>query len=173
MQRLRFVLAALSLCMASLPAAAESFDGRRVVIIDGDTIAIGQERVRILDVDTPETFRPRCDAELVAGLKAKERLAELLRAGPVGIDRHGEDRYRRTLARLSAGGRDVGSVLIVKVSPFPGGMAAKHGRRGAGTGVVSGNDLFTPCCYTEPACVAYQAEATGSPVRLYPGGVSA
>ncbi len=112
-------------------AHAETFDGRRVVIIDGDTIAIGSERVRILNVDTPETFRPRCEAELVAGLKAKERLAELLRAGPVGIDRHGEDRYRRTLARLSVGGRDVGSVLIAEglALPWKDGRAAWEVRR--------------------------------------------
>jgi micrococcal nuclease len=57
-------------------------------------IAVGSERVRLLNVDAPESFRPRCDAELVAGLKTKERLAQLLRTGPVRIDRHGQDRYR-------------------------------------------------------------------------------
>ncbi|EIM26682.1 thermonuclease family protein [Microvirga lotononidis] len=121
-----------SLCLALLPMAgthAETIDGRRVVIIDGDTIALGRER--LLNVDTPETFRPRCDADLVAGLRAKERLAELLRAGPVGIDRHGEDRYRRTLARLSAGGRDVGEILIAEglALPWRDGRAAWEERR--------------------------------------------
>jgi endonuclease YncB( thermonuclease family) len=48
----------------------------------------------------------------VLELKAKERLAGLLRAGPVDVDRTGEDRYRRTLARVSVGGLDVGSVLV-------------------------------------------------------------
>ncbi|MBQ0820709.1 thermonuclease family protein [Microvirga sp. HBU67558] len=127
------LLLLFTLCLAlglltfeNLPTLAETIDGRRVVIIDGDTIAIGSERVRILNVDTPETFRPRCEAELVAGLKAKERLAELLRAGPVGIERHGQDRYRRTLARLSAGGRDVGSVLVAEglALPWRDGRAA-------------------------------------------------
>jgi endonuclease YncB( thermonuclease family) len=37
------------------PSPAETFDGRRAVIIEGDTIALGSERVRILTVDAPET----------------------------------------------------------------------------------------------------------------------
>lgn len=60
------LLLLLSLCLALflvVGANAETFDGRRVVIIDGDTIAIGTERVRLLNVDAPESFRPRCEAE--------------------------------------------------------------------------------------------------------------
>jgi micrococcal nuclease len=85
-------------------------------------IAVGSERVRLLNVDAPESFRPRCDAELVAGLQTKERLAQLLRTGPVQIDRHGQGRYRRTLARLSllrnAKVSDVGEVLIAESPPL-------------------------------------------------------
>ena len=65
----------------ALPASAEIFDGRRAVIIDGDTIALGDERVRLLNIDAPESFRSRCERELVMGLKAKERLAALARSG--------------------------------------------------------------------------------------------
>lgn len=110
-------LAVLSL-LGIAGVSAETVDGRSVVIIDGDTIAVGSERIRLLDVDAPESFKPRCEKELVAGLKAKERLAELLRAGYVWIDRQGEDRYRRTLARLlllkASGGapRDIGAILV-------------------------------------------------------------
>jgi len=32
---------------------AETFDGRRAVIIDGDTIALGPEHIRILNIDAP------------------------------------------------------------------------------------------------------------------------
>ena len=35
-----------------------------VRVVDGDTIRLGRERTRILDIDTPETeSRARCDAE--------------------------------------------------------------------------------------------------------------
>ena len=47
--------ALLVLFLAAFPAAAETVDGRRAVIIDGDTVAFGSERVRILNIDAPET----------------------------------------------------------------------------------------------------------------------
>lgn len=100
------LLLLLSLCLATVlivGAHAETFDGHRAIIVDGDTIAIGSERIRLLNVDAPESFRPRCDAELIAGLKAKERLAQLLRGRSVEIYRGGQNRYRRTLARASSG----------------------------------------------------------------------
>jgi micrococcal nuclease len=132
-------LAALSLLsfVAAQGASAETFDGRQAIIIDGDTIAIGSERVRLLSVDTPESFRPRRERELVAALKAKERLAQLLRAGSVVIDRQGQDRYRRTLARLEvaakpgAKSRDVGEVLIAEgqAVPWKSGREAWEERR--------------------------------------------
>ncbi|GGC70416.1 thermonuclease family protein [Chelatococcus reniformis] len=110
--------ALLCLALAAAPATAETVDGRRITIIDGDTVALPapspgapQERVRLLDVDTPETWQSRCEDELAVGLIAKQRLRELL-AGPVTVERHGHDRYRRTLARLYAGGREVGAVLL-------------------------------------------------------------
>jgi endonuclease YncB( thermonuclease family) len=99
---IRAALLLFALCLAlglltfvNLPGLAETLDGRRVVITDGDTIAIGTERICLLNVDAPESFRHRCDAELVAGLMAKERLAQLLRIEQMRIDRQGQDRYRR------------------------------------------------------------------------------
>ena len=102
-----------SLLLAALVAASVSptFAGN-VTIIDGDTIAVGHERIRILSIDTPETFRSRCENELVLGLRAKERLRELLDSGDIRIERDGQDRYRRTLANVFAGDIDVGETLI-------------------------------------------------------------
>jgi micrococcal nuclease len=80
------------------------------------------------NIDAPESFRPRCEGELVAGLKAKERLAELLRAGPVEIDQRGQDRYRRTLARLRTGGKFVGAILIADGLALPWENGAEERR---------------------------------------------
>lgn len=131
---IRFATLALVAALAG-SAAAETVDGRRFVIVDGDTVALGRERIRILNIDAPESFRSRCEAELVAGLAAKARLAELLRAGPVTVDRceasgRCTDTYGRTLARLEAAGRDVGSVLIAegKALPWQPGRAAHEAR---------------------------------------------
>src|SRR5687768_16258588 len=98
---IRAVLLAILAVLGPSPALAETFDGRRAVIIDGDTFALGSERVRILNIDAPETRGSRCEWELVLGLKAKERLAGLLRAGsawrwPAG------GRHPRHPERLSA-----------------------------------------------------------------------
>jgi endonuclease YncB( thermonuclease family) len=112
------------------PALAETYDGSRVVIVDGDTFSFGSERFRILNIDTPETFRPRCEAELVLGLKAKERLASLLRAGRVTVRREEQDRYRRALVRVWVRGRDVGDTLVRegRALPWRDGAEAREAR---------------------------------------------
>lgn len=85
-----------------------------VIIVDGDTIKIDGTRVRLLDIDAPETYRSRCENELVLGLKAKARLRELVDGGPVAYEPHGHDRYGRTLAHVLAGGTNVGDVLLAE-----------------------------------------------------------
>lgn len=52
-----------------------------VIIVDGDTLKVDGVTIRLLGIDTPETYRSRCEAELVLGLKAKERLRQLVDAG--------------------------------------------------------------------------------------------
>ena len=56
-------LLAAACLVAAVPAASETFDGRRAVIIDGDTIALGSERVRILNIDAPESYRTHCERD--------------------------------------------------------------------------------------------------------------
>lgn len=82
-------------------------DGNRIVIIDGDTVALPcavpargcAEKIRFIDIDAPETFRPHCENERAVGLQAKARVAELLRGATVYVERSGrKDLYRRTLA---------------------------------------------------------------------------
>ena len=107
------------------------FDGARAVIIDGDTFAIGSERIRILNIDAPESRGSHCERELVMGLRAKERLASLLRNDWVTVARSGEDRYRRTLARVYVGGTDVGQVLVREglALPWQDGPEARAARQ--------------------------------------------
>lgn len=85
-----------------------------VQVTDGDTLVIHGERVRIVGIDTPETWKPRCIEERTLGLQAKRRLAHLLQSGDVRLVRypHLEDRYNRTLARVFVNGQDVGDILV-------------------------------------------------------------
>lgn len=79
------------------------------VVIDGDTLRCGDERIRLLGIDAPEKAgrcRPgrRCAPGDAAASTASLRRAL---AGRVTINRVGRDRYGRTLATVSAGGRDL------------------------------------------------------------------
>ncbi|HEV2898449.1 MAG TPA: thermonuclease family protein [Pseudaminobacter sp.] len=92
MRRLNLALTAA--CIFAAPAFAN------VIIVDGDTLRIDDETIRIVEIDTPETFRSRCENELILGLKAKERLRALVDSGAVSYEPTGTDRYGRILARL-------------------------------------------------------------------------
>jgi len=82
-------------------------------VTDGDTFRIREERIRIANIDTPEMpGRARCDAEAELALAARARLSRLLAAGDIRLAREGVDRYGRTLARVRAGGVDVGDQLV-------------------------------------------------------------
>lgn len=84
--------------------------------LDGDTIVVQGEHVRILNIDAPEIGHPKCDAELRLGLVAKRRMQALIEAGPVTLERGDKgrmkDRYGRSLARVMVNGQDVGETLI-------------------------------------------------------------
>lgn len=83
-------------------------------VVDGDTIRLAGVRIRISDIDAPETHPPRCALEADLGRRATERLQALLNAGAVTIAGRGRDRYGRTLAVLSRGGRSIGMTLVAE-----------------------------------------------------------
>jgi len=100
------------------------------VVIDGDTLDLAGERIRIANIDAPEIGHPKCDAELRLGKVAKRRLQALLGGGRIEIARGDPasgrkiDRYGRTLAIVLVDGQDVGVLLVNE------GLARKwHGRR--------------------------------------------
>ena len=85
-----------------------------VVAIDGDTLAIGKERIRIIGLDTPELHPARCQAERELGERAKARLQELACRPELEVVRTGRDRYRRTLARVYVGEGSIAEILIAE-----------------------------------------------------------
>jgi endonuclease YncB( thermonuclease family) len=83
-------------------------------VVDGDTIWYRGSKIRIADIDTPETHQPRCAAEAERGAAATRRLHQLVNVGPStlqNIDRD-EDRYGRKLRILTRGGESLGDVLV-------------------------------------------------------------
>lgn len=107
-------LAGLALMVLCAHAAAEPVASvRQIRVIDGDTIALGSEHIRLLDIDAPETHSPRCAAELAKGREATDYLRRLVAgAGGAAIERAGLDKYGRTLAHLSLDGRDAGDLML-------------------------------------------------------------
>jgi micrococcal nuclease len=89
--------------------------GARVTcVVDGDTIWLNGQKIRIADIDTPEIASPRCPAERELGTLATERIVELLNIGPFTlepIDR-AQDRYGRALYVVTRNGASVGDTLV-------------------------------------------------------------
>ena len=106
-------------------AGAERFDPAAIRVIDGDTIELRGQSVRLVGFDTPETWKPGCEYERALGELAANRLAELIGSG-AAIEvmlRPVRDRYNRGLGRLLVGNRDVGEILTAEglARPYEGG----------------------------------------------------
>jgi micrococcal nuclease len=76
----------------------------QVRAIDGDTIRVGGERIRLRGIDTPELSE-------LEGPAAKRRLEELLRSGSIRIEPRGRDVYDRLLADVFVNEQNVAAVL--------------------------------------------------------------
>ena len=79
----------------------------QVRAVDGDTIRVGGERIRLRGIDTPEMSE-------FDGPAAKRRLEELLRNGPIRIVPHGRDVYHRLLADVFVNDQNVAETLIME-----------------------------------------------------------
>lgn len=103
---------------ASKPVAEAEGECRVFAVLDGDTVTMfcpgrGLFRVRLLGLDAPEKFSPRCLAEIIAAEKATWALrVVLLQAKALDVTFEGEDRYGRRLARLAVDGVDVARLMI-------------------------------------------------------------
>ena len=99
------------LIAAVLPVCAPS--PRDNCVHDGDTVWIEGEKIRIGNIDTPE-LHGQCAYERTLALRARNRLVELLNAGPFTISRSNTYRYGRTIAILHHSGRSVGNQLVAE-----------------------------------------------------------
>ena len=83
-------------------------------VVDGDTFYLAGQKVRIADIDAPETHDYGCPAELARGQQATRRLQQLLSSGAIrmaSIDRD-TDSYGRKLRTVEVDGTGVGEALV-------------------------------------------------------------
>lgn len=83
-------------------------------VVDGDTIWFHRQRIRVADIDAPETHDPQCASEQALGDQATARLHQLVNSGVVTlttIDRD-VDGYGRKLRIVEVDGTSVGETLV-------------------------------------------------------------
>lgn len=88
---------------------------RVTCVVDGDTLWLDGEKIRVADIDTPEISQPGCAAEKELGLQATQRLIELLNLAPFELRQNGgndEDQYGRKLRIIMRDGVSLGDQLV-------------------------------------------------------------
>jgi len=71
------------------------------------------EKFRLHDVDAPETWKPKCEAERAAGYDAKAAIISHTRGQTVTVTRdYGLDSYGRRVVDLSGPDGDIGAWLV-------------------------------------------------------------
>ena len=113
---------------------------------DGDSLRLGEQRVRLLGLDAPELNQTcrRDGAIWPCGQAARDRMAQLLRSGDLDCRPEGRDKYDRLLARCSIGSQDLGGRMVAEGWALSSGDYDREQRaaQAAGLGIWSGS--FVP-----------------------------
>ena len=83
--------------------------------VDGDTIRLAGERIRLLGIDAPEleqTCKDARGADWPCGDLARREMAGLLAGATLSCVPAGHDVYGRLLARCSRGSDDLGATMV-------------------------------------------------------------
>ncbi|WP_346894020.1 thermonuclease family protein [uncultured Roseibium sp.] len=99
----------MELCYPGQPNTSD-----KTCVVDGDTLWLNGEKIRLEAFDTPEPQTNICggSSEVALAHKASSRLLELLNNNDWTIERGGVDKFDRTLATIRVDGRDLGDILI-------------------------------------------------------------
>ncbi|NBE06234.1 thermonuclease family protein [Paragemmobacter ruber] len=107
------VLVALVLLALPLPLAAGDLTGRARAV-DGDTLEVAGQKVRLFGIDAPELDQ-HCDrggGRWACGRAAREALAEIVGRQRLACAVQDVDRYGRIVALCEAGGEDVAARMV-------------------------------------------------------------
>lgn len=110
---IRFLLAALLLL--PLPALAQQTVSGPARAIDGDTLEVQGQRIRLLGIDAPESGQACRDAQgtpYPCGERARMAMAQMIAGQQVSCTVERADRYGRGLAVCRAGGLDLNAEMV-------------------------------------------------------------
>jgi len=154
--------------LATMPANAADLSGR-ASIVDGDTLDVHGERIRLWGIDAPETTqlcRGRDRRPYRCGAQAANTLDAFTRGKTVRCTAIDGDRYGRIVARCISGGADLGQFMVSRGlaieepqyshGAYAGGqLAARRAGRGIWSGHFVAPPLYRSCMHeggTQSAC---------------------
>tara|TARA_A100001391_G_C5001390_1_gene260859 strand:- start:191 stop:646 length:456 start_codon:yes stop_codon:yes gene_type:complete len=107
------LFAGLLLFVSSNSVIADVVGSARV--IDGDTLEISGQRIRIHGIDAPEGRQTCTRGQTIwlCGKKAAKAMIALVRGSEVKCEAIDTDRYGRIVGKCFANGRDVGKALVM------------------------------------------------------------
>lgn len=99
--KIQYLLTAIILAALPFETLAETFIGKTVAILDGDTLIVllqnhNQVRVRLAEIDAPEKSQP-------FGQVSKQSLSEICYGKDALIEKIDTDRYGRSIANVKCG----------------------------------------------------------------------
>jgi len=132
MTRVGGLLLALAMAGGAHHAGAAPIEPRDVLVIDGDTIRVYNNKpdVRLVGFNAPETGNAQCAVERDLAVQATGKLLDLVKAGnldyepvkcscPAGTEGTRFCNYKRGCGTLKSDGRDVGAILIAEGLAVP------------------------------------------------------
>jgi endonuclease YncB( thermonuclease family) len=124
------MLAFIWLIAAKLNDSAEISHAGRFHAADGDSLQIGEERMRLKGIDAPELSQTceRSGARWACGQEAKRLLQSLISAEGVRCAGTERDRFQRLLVVCHARGADINAAMVLR------GMAVSYGGYGSEQG---------------------------------------
>ncbi|MCY0147393.1 thermonuclease family protein [Hoeflea sp. G2-23] len=108
------ILAGATLLAARLERYSQPEISGVARVVDGDSLAIGKRRLRLMGIDAPEIAQNcrRDGRDYDCGVEAATYLRGLVGANPVDCRAEGVDRYGRDLVRCIAGGKDLNEAMV-------------------------------------------------------------
>jgi endonuclease YncB( thermonuclease family) len=111
---MRRQILALALVCTPIAANAQQFSGPAIAV-DGDTLAMTDQRVRLHGIDAPEgaqTCKRSSGEQWACGRDATALLAQIVGGKTVQCIPRDRDAYGRTVASCRVGERDLGGVMV-------------------------------------------------------------